>query len=138
MLERIQKERSSAPEFLDFKTGTGGIIEAEFLVQALQMRFGVWETNYGNALSILERRQFMTGRDANLARQSYGFLRKTETCLRRFENKNVSTLPANENEQAKLAKRLGYDDFTHFVHDYENARKAVHSLYEGYLKSKIS
>ena len=137
MLERIQKERSSGSEFLDFKTGMGGIIEGEFLVQALQMRFGVWETNYDNALSSLERRKIMTGDDANLATQSYGFLRKIETALRRFENKNISTLPAAENERAKLAKRLGYDDMTLFVKDYEGARKTIHALYESYVKSKI-
>jgi glutamine synthetase adenylyltransferase len=137
MLERIQKERSSGSEFLDFKTGMGGIIEGEFLVQALQMRFGVSETNYDNALSSLERRKIMTGDDANLATQSYGFLRKIETGLRRFENKNISTLPTAENERAKLAKRLGYDDMTLFVKDYEGARKTIHALYESYVKSKI-
>src|SRR5216110_2091496 len=38
MLERIRRERGSGSDFLDFKTGTGGSIEGEFLVQALQMR----------------------------------------------------------------------------------------------------
>lgn len=137
MLERIQKERSSGSEPLDFKTGVGGIIEGEFLVQALQMRFGLWETNYDNALLSLERHKIMTDADASLAKQSYGFLRKVETGLRRFENKNVSTLPATENERAKLAKRLGYVDLADFVKDYDSARKAVHALYESYVKSKI-
>ena len=38
MLERIRRERGSGHDFLDFKTGAGGIIEAEFLVHALQMK----------------------------------------------------------------------------------------------------
>src|SRR6059058_655658 len=38
MLERIRRERGSGSDFIDLKTGNGGIIEAEFLIQALQMR----------------------------------------------------------------------------------------------------
>ena len=137
MLERIQKERGSGNDFLDFKTGVGGMIEAEFLVQALQVRFAVWEPNYEKALSSLEKSKIVTHGDAELARKSYAFLRKTESGLRRFENKNVSTLPATGDEQARLAKRLGYDDLARFVKDYESARKSTHALYESYIKSKI-
>src|SRR2546430_2088737 len=35
MLERIRRERGTGSDFLDLKTGRGGIIEAEFFVQAL-------------------------------------------------------------------------------------------------------
>jgi len=45
MLERIRRERGSGSDFCDLKTGCGGIIEAEFLVQALQMRANMWEPN---------------------------------------------------------------------------------------------
>src|SRR5437870_11840039 len=37
MLKRIPRERGSGSDFLDLKTGGGGIIEAEFLVHALQL-----------------------------------------------------------------------------------------------------
>src|SRR4029453_3736363 len=49
MLERIRRERGSGSDFLDLKTGCGGIIEAEFLVQALQMRENIWEPNWDGA-----------------------------------------------------------------------------------------
>jgi glutamate-ammonia-ligase adenylyltransferase len=138
MLERIQKERGSGNDFLDFKTGVGGMIEAEFLVQALQMRFAVWKPNYEGALSSLKEGKIVTDVDAKLARESYTFLRKTESGLRRFENKNVSTLPTAEDELARLAKWLGYADLARFVKDYDSARKATHALYESYVKSKIA
>lgn len=137
MLERIQKERSTGSEFLDFKTGAGGMIEAEFLVQALQMRFAVWEPNYEEALSSLEHGKIITSSDAKLAKDSYGFLRQAESGLRRFENKNVSTLPAAEDERARLAKRLGYDDLARFLQGYDDARKSIHALYDSYVRSKI-
>src|SRR5438093_795192 len=50
MLERIQRERGSGSDFLDLKTGCGGIIEAEFLVQALQTRENIWEPNWDRAV----------------------------------------------------------------------------------------
>src|SRR6266567_1129045 len=42
MLERIRRDRGSGSDFLDLKTGRGGIIEAEFFAQALQMRENIW------------------------------------------------------------------------------------------------
>jgi glutamate-ammonia-ligase adenylyltransferase len=51
MLERIRRDRGSGSDFLDLKTGFGGIIEAEFLVQALQMRENIW-SQIGSAPSI--------------------------------------------------------------------------------------
>ncbi len=56
MLERIRRDRGSGSDFLDFKTGFGGIIEAEFLVQALQMRENIWEPNWERAVDLLRGR----------------------------------------------------------------------------------
>lgn len=138
MLQRIQRERSSGPEFLQFKTGAGGMIEAEFLVQALQMQSGEWEPAHNAALSTLRQRKIIADEDANLARKSYELLRRIESALRRFENKNISTLPASEDEQMKLARWLGYDNLTDFVQAYQRARASIHALYKSYVGSKIA
>ena len=50
MLVRIANERGCGNDFFDFKTGIGGMIEAEFLVQALQMQHRVWEPNFSSAI----------------------------------------------------------------------------------------
>src|SRR5207245_10352499 len=110
MLERIRRERGSGSDFLDLKTGTGSMIEAEFLVQALQMRSGIWEPNWQRALIALREIEMVSDRDASNATQSYEVLRRAERALRRFENKNISTLPYAWEEQEKLAKRSGYKD----------------------------
>ncbi len=108
MLDRIHRERSGGSEFLDFKTGVGGMVEAEFLVQALQMRSGRWEPNWHRALRRLQNDQIISTTDADQADASYAFLRRCETVLRRFETKSVSTLPTGPDEQAKVAHWLGY------------------------------
>ena len=138
MLERIRRERGSSSDFLDLKTGTGGMIEAEFLVQALQMRSGIWEPNWQRALIALREIKMVSDRDASNATQSYEVLRRTETALRRFENKNISTLPYAPEEQEKLAKRLGYKDVDLFAKQYRAARETIHALYNRYLKARLS
>ena len=138
MLERIRRERGSGSDFLDLKTGTGGMIEAEFLVQALQMRSGIWEPNWQRALIALREIKMVSDRDASNATQSYEVLRRAERALRRFENKNVSTLPSAREEQEKLAKRLGYKDVDLFAKQYRAARETIHALYDRYLKARLS
>ena len=130
MLERIRRERGSGSDFLDLKTGCGGIIEAEFLVQALQMRENMWEPNWDGAVSGLCGRRLFNNAEARQLRQSYQLLRRCESGLRRYENKAVSSLPADRDEQQKLAIRLGYDSFESFRRDYVDARDTVHALYE--------
>jgi [glutamine synthetase] adenylyltransferase / [glutamine synthetase]-adenylyl-L-tyrosine phosphorylase len=137
MLERIQKERGSGSEFLDFKTGVGGMIEAEFLVQALQMHAGIWEPNREKALTALRQAKVVSESDATKASTSYNFLRRIELTLRRFENKNVSTLPSTPDEQARLAKRLGHKDGEHFVTEYQTARETIHALYQQHIKARL-
>jgi glutamate-ammonia-ligase adenylyltransferase len=135
MLERIRRERGSGSDLLDLKTGCGGIIEAEFLVQALQMRAGIWEPNWDRALNGLCGRGLFNRAEANQLRQSYQLLRRCESGLRRYQNKAVSSLPANRSEQQKLAIRLGYDSFENFRRDYFDARDSVHALYERKIKA---
>src|SRR6516225_591269 len=135
MLERIRRERGSGSDFLDLKTGCGGIIEAEFLVQASQMRADIWEPNWDRALSGLCGRGLFTRAEANQLRQSYQMLRRCESGLRRYQNKAVSSLPADQSEQQKLAIRLRYDSFENFRRDYVGARDSVHVLYERKIKA---
>jgi glutamate-ammonia-ligase adenylyltransferase len=138
MLERIRHERGSGSDFLDFKTGNGGTIEAEFLVQALQMRSGIWEPNWQQALTRLQDNGVVSRTDAEKANVSYELVRRCETALRRFETKPISILPAGADEQKKLATRLGYESTEHFANEYRRARETIHALYEQHIKSQVA
>ncbi len=138
MLERIRRERGSGSDFLDFKTGSGGTMEAEFFVQALQMRSGTWEPNWRQALTRLQDNGVVSRTDAEQAKVSYELVRRCETALRRFETKSVSSLPADSDEQQKLAMRLGYDNADQFANEYRHARETIHTLYEQYVKSRVA
>src|SRR5213596_3995145 len=129
MLERIRRERGSGSDFLDFKTGTGGIIEGEFLVQALQMRADIWEPNWAGALARLCETRRMTDSEAAKLKGAYTFLRRCESVLPRFDNKSISAFPSDPNEQRKLAIRLGHHDLDAFREKYVDARETIHALY---------
>lgn len=133
MLERIRRERGSGSDFLDLKTGTGGIIEAEFLVQALAMRENIWEPNSHRGLERLRERGVLSDAEATKLKQSYGFLRQCESALRRYENKAVSSLPNDPSEQQRLAIRLSYDNLETFRRGYIDARESIHTLYEQHV-----
>jgi glutamate-ammonia-ligase adenylyltransferase len=135
MLERIRRDRGSGSDFLDFKTGVGGVIEGEFLVQALQMRENIWEPNWERAVDQLRERAILADAEATKLKQTYGFLRRCESVLRRYENKAVSVLPHDPGEQRKVSVRLGYDNFEAFLSHYRDARDAIHALYERQIKS---
>jgi len=134
MLERIRRERGSGSDFLDFKTGTGGIIEGEFLVQALQMRENIWEPNWERALDLLGTRGHLNDSDVGELKLAYTFLRRCESVLRRYDNRSVSALSSDPGEQRKLAIRLGYHDLEAFRQKYATARETIHAHYNRHVK----
>ena len=138
MLERIQRERSSGADLRDFKTGPGGMIQAEFLVQALQMRAGIWEPNWEKALLALRANDLISKEDADIAAKSYRFLRTIETALRRFENNNSAALPAATDEQERLSNWLDYNSDELFFRDYLAARETIRALYQRHIKDRIN
>jgi [glutamine synthetase] adenylyltransferase / [glutamine synthetase]-adenylyl-L-tyrosine phosphorylase len=134
MLQRIRHERGNAADLLDFKTGTGGVIEAEFLVQALQMRADIWNPQTMGALRELTTKGLLQEDEAALVKKSYEYLRLIESALRRWENKSVSSLPADETEQRRLAQRIGADSLDSLGRCYREARESIHAVYSGYLR----
>src|SRR5213596_1558930 len=127
MLQRIRVERGTGNDALDFKTGTGGIVEAEFLVQALQMRHDVRETSV--RLAIAKLANIISSEDADLLGRGYEFLRRLETVLRRWRNTSASSLPPDPIEQRKLAIRMGFKDRESWQQGYERARADIHATY---------
>ena len=134
MRERIRRDRGTGSEILDYKTGIGGIVEAEFLVQALQMRSGTWEPQFATALVKLKDAGIVTPKDAEAVQSSYDFLRRCESVLRRWESRSVSSLPSDEAEQRKLAVRVGCAELDTFGERYRSAREIIHAVYERHMR----
>jgi glutamate-ammonia-ligase adenylyltransferase len=132
MLFRVRAERGSGNDALDFKTGVGGIIEAEFLVQALQMRNDVRETSV--RLAIVKLANIISSEDVELLGKRYEFLRRLETVLRRRRNTSASSLPADPAEQRKLAIGMEFKDRETWQERCERARADIHRIYDKYFE----
>ena len=136
MRHRIETERGDQQHVeWEFKTGPGGIIDVEFLVQTLQLRHGTAhpQLRIAHTLAVLNRLAalgLVEEDEASQLRRHYLFLRRIETTLRRNENIGVSHLPADERTQALLAKRLGFSDAAAFLTDYRHATARLRALYE--------
>ncbi|MEO5753370.1 MAG: bifunctional [glutamate--ammonia ligase]-adenylyl-L-tyrosine phosphorylase/[glutamate--ammonia-ligase] adenylyltransferase [Chthoniobacterales bacterium] len=133
MLVRIATDRGSGNDFYDFKTGIGGMIEAEFLVQGLQMRYGIWEPNFLRALDKLRGQKVMEAGDAGSLRSAYNFLRSCESVLRRWGNRSVARLPASREDENMFARRMKSATIEEFRAPYSKARETIHSLRLRYL-----
>jgi glutamate-ammonia-ligase adenylyltransferase len=129
MRERIRRARSSGAEILDYKTGLGGIVEAEFLVQALQMRAGIWNPSFTGALQMLREAEIMSEDETEWLGRSYDVLRRCDSVLRRWENKGSAALPPDEEGQRLLAKRVGAKSLSAFGEEFRAARETIHAVY---------
>jgi glutamate-ammonia-ligase adenylyltransferase len=133
MLVRIANDRGSGNDFFDFKTGIGGMIEGEFLVQALQMRHRIWEPNFRAALGKLAGKRILEKNDAERLRDAYSFLRRCESVLRRWQDREVSVLPARRDEEDRFARRMKFATIEDFHAPYSGAREVIRSLRMRYL-----
>jgi len=131
MYERIIKERAKSGDEQGFKTGRGGLISIEFLVQSLEISAGIREQNTLKALQRVGHR-LKEGESDTLA-NDYLFYRRIESILRRANNQSVSSLPPHGPEQAKLALRLGFRDRETFLDDYRLRRARDEEIVRKYF-----
>ena len=131
MYQRIVRERSKHPDDLSFKTGRGGLVAIEFLVQFFQMRDGIRESNTLAALDKLTLQ--LSDAERETLRNAYRFLRKLESVLRRVDNVSASTLPANEEDQRRVAKWMGFESREPFLDEYRGHRERVALIVDGHM-----
>jgi glutamate-ammonia-ligase adenylyltransferase len=116
MRQRIQHERAKEGQARwDIKVGYGGLVDIEFLVQLYQLVLGASVpklrlTSTWEVLEILERESFLSASAAQSLRESYSFLRRVESALRIVDDRSINTIPDNQTDQRRLARRLGYQD----------------------------
>ncbi len=139
MRHRIETERGDQQHAdLEFKTGPGGLVDVEFLVQALQLRHGHTypQLRTAHTLAVLNRLTalgLIEEDPSALLRTNYFFLRRIESVLRRVENTSISKIPVDDREQQRLAKRLGFASAADFLKTYRHATGKTREVYEQLL-----
>jgi glutamate-ammonia-ligase adenylyltransferase len=110
MRERLEGSRSDR----DLKRGFGGLVDVEFLVQTLQLKYGrerpaILKSNTWEALDALKDAGLLAPAEQAALRASYDFLRRVQSRLRIVRNRAQDELPESMDELEKLARRLGYE-----------------------------
>jgi glutamate-ammonia-ligase adenylyltransferase len=124
MRTRVERERDVvAPPERAFKTGAGGLIDAEFLAQVLQLRHGhahpaLRRNSTREVLHALASEGLLPAEDEGILLGNYEFLKRIEFALRRDVNQGISTLPAEPADRAPLAHWLGFPDEASFWEDH--------------------
>jgi glutamate-ammonia-ligase adenylyltransferase len=142
MRHRMETERGDQRHVeLEFKTGPGGLVDVEFLIQAMQLQHGHAHPQLRTAhtlaaLNRLTALGLVEDRASFQLREGYLFLRKVESALRRDEGKAVSHLPVEAREQMLLAKRLGFGDAEKFLEAYRQVTRQVRGWYERYMSEQ--
>jgi glutamate-ammonia-ligase adenylyltransferase len=128
MRMRIQKERTPpGQDDLAIKTGKGGLMDAEFVAQALTLANG-WQE--ANTLRALER-----GREAGVLPEadkliaSYRELRRVEGILRRWSYEGETVLPDEPAAYYRVAVRCGFATPEAFREALAKWRKAIREVY---------
>jgi glutamate-ammonia-ligase adenylyltransferase len=142
--QRMEKEIAREDEgHLNIKTGRGGMVDVEFLVQYLQLVHGerhprLRVANTLEALHALHLEGLLASEDYDRLASGYKFLRRLENKLRLVHDQSVSELAADAAYLAKLARHLGYPDRPHrpeqvFIDEYNQITKGIREVFDRHL-----
>jgi glutamate-ammonia-ligase adenylyltransferase len=138
--ERVREERQVGR----LKVGPGGIVDVEFLVQALLLEHGkdhpeIRERNTFAALDRLEEAGILPARNTRILREGYHLFRDIENRLQIMDNLSVEDFPDDSTMMESFVKRLYYksneeappaDDWLAM---YRTKREEVAKLVDGYF-----
>ena len=131
MRQRIETERVPAgKQGLAFKTGTGGLMDAEFIAQTICLDQGWHEPNTLKALLRARAAGVMAEADAATLIENYRRLWRIECVLRRWSYEGESVLPDDPAAQYRVAVRCGFPNAATFLEAVSAYRRAVRSVYQ--------
>lgn len=130
---RSRSELSHAPE-RDLKLGPGGIREAEFFVQSLQLVWGGRELSLRvpgtlPALARLRSQGLVTDREARGIAQAYLLLRRVEHRIQWASGLQTHLLPTDPEELSRLARSLGFPNSAGLMTELSMARETVNASF---------
>ncbi|HTY77101.1 MAG TPA: bifunctional [glutamate--ammonia ligase]-adenylyl-L-tyrosine phosphorylase/[glutamate--ammonia-ligase] adenylyltransferase [Candidatus Bathyarchaeia archaeon] len=133
---RMQKELGrETPGRLHVKFGRGGLVDVEFITQAIQMTHGrrhpaIRSPHTVAALRAIGRAGLLPDGEADTLAGHYRFLRRVSADLRLFGARPSDTLDLAGPIPARLAKSLEYPSRKDFLEDYKRRTTWVRALYD--------
>lgn len=143
---RMRMENELAKETADtynIKTGRGGMVDVEFAVQFLLLKYGCRYPELRTVSTIVALKEIrslglLKEGDAETLLNGYKFLRKLENRLRIIHDYSVNDLSGPKGYINKLARRLGYDPKlknpgASLISDYEETTGRIRDCYDRIL-----
>lgn len=127
---RIEKERTPAgQDALAIKTGRGGLMDVEFVAQAISLEHGWREPNTLAAIARAARENILGGDSARILAENYRRLMQIERILRRWSYEAESALPADPAPYYRVSVRCGFPDPEDFADYVKACRHAIRLEY---------
>jgi len=135
MRGRIEHERTPAgKDHLAIKTGAGGLIDAEFLAQAVCLQHGWQEPNTLKALRRARDAGVLPASGGADLLENYGKLRRIEGILRRWSFEGETLLPDDPAAFQRVAIRCGFANGAEFAAAVAEIRKKIRAAYTRYFR----
>ncbi len=114
----------------NIKLGPGGIREAEFIVQSLQLVRGgndpaLRQRSLQKVLPCLIGSRGLAAGDADQLLQAYRFLRRLENLIQALRDQQTHDLPPGDADRARLCLAMGYADWASLQADLDRHRAAI-------------
>ena len=130
MRTRIEKERTPpGKNHLAIKTGTGGLVDVEFIAQTFCLARGWQEANTLRALLLARNENAMPGAEADSLIENYRQLLRVEGILRRWSFAGEAVLPDDPAALYRVAVRCGFSDADTFMKALSEWRAAIRGVY---------
>jgi glutamate-ammonia-ligase adenylyltransferase len=137
MRARTIRERTGpGREHLAIKTGTGGLMDAEFMAQTFCLTAGWQEPNTLQALRRAAEEGLLAPAAGQSLLQSYSRLRRIEGILRLWSFEAETELPGEDAPLQRVAVRCGYDSAGEFMRDVKQIRADIRAVYETVLPGR--
>ncbi|MGH7885249.1 MAG: bifunctional [glutamate--ammonia ligase]-adenylyl-L-tyrosine phosphorylase/[glutamate--ammonia-ligase] adenylyltransferase [Thermodesulfobacteriota bacterium] len=139
MENELAKESS---EKVNIKTGKGGLVDIEFLVQMLQLRHGrkyseLRLTNTIESLNKLFELKLVSEKDFNILNGGYLFLKKLENLLRLLNNRSINDMKSSDFD--KIASEFGEGfNANSLKKRYDRITSGIRKVYNSYFLEGIS
>ncbi len=139
-MERKNGQRSR--KVVSIKTDAGGIVDIEFIVQILQLKFAkdYPELRSANTLEALRRLVeggFLEVEDAQRLQQAYVFLRTVEKVIRRQDEQARTHLPTEDRALTAVARAMGFDTAEVFEDVLKNDMAQTRAIFERVIEARI-
>ncbi len=134
LVHRARAELSPAPD-RDLKLGPGGIREAEFFVQSLQLIWGGREPRLRTRSTLDAGQRLLaagriTAQEADDLAAAYVALRRAEHAIQWSTGIQTHSLPRDQDALRRIARGLGFADAAAFIDDLAAQQRRVSALFQ--------